>query len=190
MLYCRPFSHDLGWIGLVPNTGPGRWMLQPEPILLVVHPASRKLQRMGIVYEMNNELGTTFVVRLGVVTAAECLAHACALTSDPGWPTPERRQISDWRSGSLDVSINQAIMEEAAAIYGAHQDKLARLRVAVLAHDEFDQAAAYGRLMGRYGASVIVFNTTITACTWLGVDVGEVNAVLQRMQATQYLVPE
>jgi hypothetical protein len=144
---------------------------------------------MPIVYETNKELGTTFVVCRGSVGAAECLAHVSELTSDPDWPLPERRQISDWRGAMLDASVVQAALEAAAAIYGAHRDKLANLRVAILAQDEFETARAFGRLLNRYGASAIVFNTTLTACAWLGVDLDKVNAVLRRMRATGQLAP-
>ncbi len=145
---------------------------------------------MGIVYEINKELGTAFVVWDGVVGARDFLAHANTLSSDPHWPPPERRQISDWRSASLDASMDQATLEKAAAIYGAHRDKLANLRVAMLAHTVFDRAVAFGRLMNRYGASVIVFNLPSTACKWLGTDLDQAEAVLKRMRAAQRLKPE
>jgi hypothetical protein len=134
-------------------------------------------------------MGITFAVCDGVITAEMCMAHASSLTSDPDWLLSESRLISDWRSASMDTSVDRAALDKAAAIFGAHQDKLAHLRLAMLAHDGFDQAVTFAGLLNRCGASVIVFNTTITACKWLGVDNDKVNAVLRRMRASGGLVP-
>jgi hypothetical protein len=142
---------------------------------------------MSIVYEINTELGLAIVVCDGVITAADFLAHTNSLACDPGWPTPERRQISDWRSATLDASITQATLEEAAAIYGAHPDKLAGLKVAMLANTVFDQATAFARMVNRYGASVIVFNLPSTACKWLDVPVDQVTSELRRIRTSRRL---
>jgi hypothetical protein len=142
----------------------------------------KKAVTMGIVYEINNELGITFVVWRGVIDAGAFLAHTYVLSSDPYWPTPERRQISDLRGACLDASLDQAVLERAAAMYGVHSDKVASLMVAVLAHEGYDQTAAYARLLVRHGVAVSTFSLAETACTWLGADLDKVNAVLGRMR--------
>jgi hypothetical protein len=137
---------------------------------------------MGIVYEINNEVGIAFVVWRGVVGAGDLLDHVRRLTSDPAWPTPQRQQISDLRSASLDASIDQAALEEAVAIFSAHRDKLANLQVAMLTPKEFDKTTTIGRLLIRHGAAVSAFSLPETACRWLGADLDKVNAVLGRMR--------
>jgi hypothetical protein len=144
---------------------------------------------MGTVYEINKQLGVTFVVWNGPVTIEHFLAYAELLSSEPDWLSSERRQIADWRDAALDVSIDQAVLQRAAAMFATQKAKLAGLKLAILARDEFDQASAFGRLINRFGATVIVFNTTITACKWLGVDLDKANAVLRRMRHERGLEP-
>ncbi len=145
---------------------------------------------MGIVYEINKELGTTFVVWDGVVGAAVFLAHVNLLSSDPHWPAPERRHLSDLRNTSLDASMDQAALEKAAGIYGTQKARITDLKVAILTHHEFDKAVAFERLLNRYGASVIVFNNPETACKWLGTDPDQAESVLQRIRAARRAKPE
>ncbi len=137
---------------------------------------------MGIRYYIDQEKGITFVLWDGVVTADEFLAHVRHLSSDVNWPPPERLHISDLRRTSLDPSMDEAIITKAAKMYGEQQDKIANMRVAIVAGDAFDKAVVFERVISRYGASVIVFNVLNTACKWLGIDVTEAKPMLQRLR--------
>ncbi len=138
---------------------------------------------MSIVYRINKEQGFTVVLWDGVVTADAFLAHVRRLSGDADWPPPKRLHLSDLRAASLDVSMDEAIIEKAAEIYGTHQDKIAGMKVAIVAGEPFNKAVLFERAIARYGATAIVFNFPDTACKWLGVDHEEVKRTLQQLRA-------
>ncbi len=66
---------------------------------------------MSIVYEISKERGTTIVLWDGVVSAKEFLAHVQRLSSDPNWPPPMPRHISDLANASLDATMDKSVMD-------------------------------------------------------------------------------
>jgi len=140
---------------------------------------------MSIAYRIHKESGFTLVHWDGVVAAADFLAHVQRLSSDADWPPFRRLHISDLRNTSLDASMDHAALEAAAEIYGRHSDKLANLKVAVVADEAFWKAVDFERLISRYGASVTVFNFLDTACKWLGLDADEVGRAVQQLRASR-----
>ncbi len=137
---------------------------------------------MGIVYQIHEGLGTTFVVWAGTVSAPVFLAHVDLLAADPRWPQPDLRHISDLRSVAPNDSMDQETLEKAASIYGQDRERIAGLKVAILAHAVFDRAVEFERILARYGASVIVFNNPEVACKWLGVALDQAEAVLHYLR--------
>jgi hypothetical protein len=75
---------------------------------------------MSIVYRIDKEKGLTVVLWEGVVTADDFLAHVRRLCSDADWPSPKRLHLSHLRFTSLDASMDAAIIEKAAHIFGTH----------------------------------------------------------------------
>ena len=122
---------------------------------------------MSIVYRIDKEKGYTLVVWEGVVTADEFLAHIRRLSSDTDWPPPRRLHLSDLHTASLDASMDEAILQAAAHLYGQHLDKIASMKVAIVANSAFWKAVEFERIISQYGAFAIVFNALPTACTWL-----------------------
>ena len=57
------------------------------------------------------------------------------------------------------------------------------MRAAIVAGEAFPKAVEFERLISRYGASAIVFNSLGTACTWLGMSDDEVEQKLQQLRA-------
>ena len=137
---------------------------------------------MGIRYHIDKENGITFVLWDGVVTADEFLAHVRRLSSDVDWPPQKRLHLSDLQSTSLDPSMDEPIIIKAAEIYGEQQDKIANMKVAIVADEAFNKAVVFERVISRYGTSAIVFNLLTTACKWLGIDVDEAKPMLERLQ--------
>ncbi len=137
---------------------------------------------MGIIYQVHEGLGTTFEAWCGMITATIFLAHANLMASDPRWPQPERRHMADLRSVSVDTSMDQETVEKAAAIYAQGRNRLAGLKLAIIAHTQFDKVTGFQAVLVRYGASVIVFNHTSAACKWLGIDTDAAEAVLYRLR--------
>ncbi len=138
---------------------------------------------MSIVYSIDKEKGITFVRWDGMVTADEFLAHVHRLTSDANWPPEKRLQLSDLRNTSTDSSIDKSTLETAADLFGKQTKKIADMKAAIVAQDEFNKAVAFERYVFKYIPSVIVFNDLHTACMWLGISVEEAEGALQRLQA-------
>ncbi|HTP00078.1 MAG TPA: hypothetical protein VMJ64_01790 [Anaerolineales bacterium] len=138
---------------------------------------------MGIVYEINRDLGTTVVLWGGMIGETAFLTHAHALCSDPLWPTPERLHLSDLRYVSLDSSMDNEVLEKGAAIYGSQRQKIIGMKVAILSETEFERAVKFERILMRYAASAIVFHSADVACTWLGLNDEKVRTVLKRLRS-------
>jgi hypothetical protein len=138
---------------------------------------------MSIVYRIDKEKGYTLVLWEGVVTADEFLTHVRRLSSDADWPPSGRLHFSDLRTASLDASMDEAILQAAADLYSQHPDKIASMKVAIVANNAFWKAVEFERIISQYGAFAIVFNALQTACTWLRLDASEVESLLQQMLA-------
>ncbi len=138
---------------------------------------------MSIVYRIDKEIGATFVLWEGIVTADDFLTHVRRLSSDSDWPPPKRLHLSMLRTAALDASLGDATVEEAAHLYGKHRSKLANMKAAVVAGDAFRSAVVFERAIARYGASVIVFNSMDVASTWLGIEASHVERALQQLRA-------
>jgi hypothetical protein len=129
---------------------------------------------MSIVYHIDKEKGITVVLWDGVITADAFLAHVRRLSADADWPPSRRLHLSDLRNAALDASMDEATIEKAAEIYGKHQNKIANMKVAIVAGEPFNKAVIFERAISRYGATAIVFNFLDTACTWLGIEAAEI----------------
>ncbi|HTS18819.1 MAG TPA: hypothetical protein VMP11_14690 [Verrucomicrobiae bacterium] len=136
---------------------------------------------MSIAYRIDKEIGLTLVRWDGTVTATEFLAQIRSLTSDPNWPPPRRRHIADTRNARLDSSMDQATLKQAAHIYAEHRDKIANMRIAIIATDTFKQAVAYEQVLLQYGATTVVFNNIDPAVTWLGLAPDTVQSAFQQL---------
>ena len=138
---------------------------------------------MSIVYRIDEKLGATLVVWTGVVTADEFLAHVGRLSSDAGWPPPERLHLSDLRVATLDTSLDEATIDEAASLYARHRQKIEKMKVAIVAGTGFEKAVAFERVLERHGATAIVFNFLDSARKWLNIDADETNRAVQELYA-------
>ena len=85
---------------------------------------------MSIVYRIED--GVAFVLWDGLVKADEWLTHVRRLVADPAWPQSRALHLSDLRSADIDESINQAVLTEAAGLFGSH-NRIQQLRAAIVA---------------------------------------------------------
>ena len=92
---------------------------------------------MSIVYRIDKEKGLTLVLWEGVVTADDFLAHVRRLTSDADWPPPKRLHLSHLWFTSLDASMDDAIIDKAAHLYGNHLETGENMKVAIVASEAF-----------------------------------------------------
>ena len=136
---------------------------------------------MSIVYRIDQERGAAFVVWDGVVAADEWLAHVRRLLADATWPPDGRRHLSDLRTATVDASIGEAVLKQAADLFGTHP-QVANLRAAIVAGDAFEKAGIFERLITKYQPFVFVFNTLTPACEWLGIDVADAQRTLESLR--------
>src|ERR1041385_1355213 len=137
---------------------------------------------MSIIYRIDKELAVTFVLWDGLVTADEFLSHVQRLITDAAWLPQKYSHLSDLQTASLAAAIDETVLAKAADLFGKHP-KLANLKGAIIANQEFRKATVFERLISRYEPSVIVFNDLETACTWLGIDVNRVTQTLQSLRS-------
>lgn len=146
----------------------------------------RSGRSLSIVYRIDKKLGATFVVWAGVVGADEFLAHVRRLSSDADWPPPGHLHLSDLRTASLDPSLDDATISEAAVLYARHRHKIEKMKVAIVAGTAFDKAVVFERVLERHGATVIVFNFLDSARKWLNIDAEEVDRALQELYSRSH----
>src|SRR5262249_14377576 len=118
----------------------------------------------------------------GVVMAPEFLHHVQRLTSDPDWPASRRLHLARLRIISVHPSLDTSILEEAASLYGKHHQKIFDMQVAIVTDSGFVKAVEFERLLSKYGARVIVFNTLDPATLWLGINQGRLTPLWQHLE--------
>ncbi len=141
---------------------------------------------MSIVYRIDKDRGVAFSVWQGDVTPADFLATLQAELADPDWPPRRRAQLVDLRTYTVleDAAAVQAAIANAIGIYAEHRDKVARMRMAIVASDAFAQALSFQRLSLPGPLKVIVFNSLPTACAWLGLDMMEAERALEELRSS------
>lgn len=136
---------------------------------------------MAIVYHIDRDEGISFTLWDQTVGADEYLAHVRRLVADPDWPPNGNRHLSDLRTSTLDVSIDEAVLKTTAGLFGGHPH-ISNLRAAFVANEAFRKAAMFERFIREYGTAMVVFNSLDTACTWLDIDPARAAAVMQSLR--------
>jgi hypothetical protein len=137
---------------------------------------------MGIAYSCDRDKGVSYEVWAGVVTGNDWVEHVRRQVADPEWPAGDR-SLTDLQVVSNNSSIGKADMQEVVALYRAQPAKLAQGRAAVVAGKDFQLSPLFGIFTSRHGFRLIVFNDTILACKWLGLDVNEAERSVTRLRA-------
>ena len=136
---------------------------------------------MGIVYRVDQSLGTALVLWDGTINAQEFLSHVRNLTADQNWPPHTKRHLSDLRTAIVDDSIDDEVLKAAAELFGRHP-KIATLRAAIVAAESYVKAGVFERLITPYRPFVFVFNTLRPACMWLGIDAAQTEGSLRSLR--------
>jgi len=137
---------------------------------------------MGIAYSCDKANGVSYEVWAGVVTGNDWAEHVRRQVADPEWPAGDR-SLTDLQLVSSNSSIGKAEMEEVVALYRAQPAKLAQGRAAVVAGKDFQLSPLFRIFTSRHGFRLIVFNDTILACKWLGLDHNEAERSIVRLRA-------
>ena len=135
---------------------------------------------MSIVYRIDKENGTLFIVWDGVIKAGDPQQNALGVTTDEDFPPARNLILTDLRTAIIDPSIDAEVLEEVATFYGSHE-KADKLRVALVASEAYTRSDLFQQLVSQYGISAIVFNTLDTACIWLGIDEEMCERTLQEL---------
>jgi hypothetical protein len=134
---------------------------------------------MSIVYRIED--GVAVVLWDGLVKADEWLAHVRRLVADPAWPPSRALHLSDLRSASIDESIDQVVLREAAGLFGSHE-RIQQLRAAIVAGHSFAKARMFEDLIARHRGLVFAFNSLRPACSWLGIDLSDAERSLDTLR--------
>ena len=137
---------------------------------------------MTIIYQIDKQVGVTYVVWDGVVVAEQYIAHVKRLLADPDWPPDRGLHLSDLRSTSLDPTIDKAVLEKTVSMFAEHP-KISTVKTAIVAHAAFQRALMYERLISPIEPSVIVFHNLDAACMWLGTDSESAARTLKSLRA-------
>ncbi len=140
---------------------------------------------MSIIYRIDKDRGVAFSVWQGEVTPADFLAKLRAELADPDWPPRRRAHLVDLRTYAVreDAAAVEAAISTAIGIYAERRDKVARMRMAIVASDAFAHALSFQRLSLPGPLKVIVFNSLPTACAWLGLDMMDAERALEELRS-------
>ena len=136
---------------------------------------------MGIIQQFDKEKGLFFIVWDGVVTSDDWFKSAQRFASDPAIFTTARG-LADLRTVEDTSSIQREAIEQASDIFSADVTVLRGKRLAVVARDEFGKARYFGDRLGRFGASLVVFNNLDTACIYLEIDLMYASGKLEELR--------
>jgi hypothetical protein len=137
---------------------------------------------MTIAYTVIPERQLVLVAWDGIVSLDQWRTHIVRMLGDPGYQAA-RLQLSDVRTASLDKTIDDAALHEMAEHIDGWRPVIAQKKIAILPGTDWDRAKVFEGLIAGLGARPLVFTNLSTACTWLGVNVGEVEAELARLRA-------
>ncbi len=138
---------------------------------------------MGISYRILPQKGVTIVLWQGEVGMDEMLAQLQRLNKDPDWPPSKGLQITDLR----DVHLNEITVEmlrQTVETMSIAPNKLAHIKMAIVARDEFRKSATFARMMDKFQTTIVVFNSLDNACDWLGLDYRDVEQVLVELRSS------
>lgn len=136
---------------------------------------------MGILHEYDGQRGVLRVVWDTVVTWQDWSRQIEKVTSDLLWRSSQRF-LADLRSVTETSTIGPTEVEEAVKAFGADRRSLMRKRGAIIALEEFGRARQFADGIGRFGASVVIFNNLDTACLFPGLDVVETSRLLEGLR--------
>ena len=116
-----------------------------------------------------------------MVTADEWFEQIHKLIADPHW-TSISLILGDLRSVTDMSSIEEAEIEQAVDIFSTVPSPLSNKRVAIIANEAFWKSTSFGKLISRFGPSVIVFNELGIACLYLGINTTEALKAIQQLR--------
>lgn len=125
---------------------------------------------MGIGYRVDVAAGLIVVVADGEVTRDDFHAFAHEQAADPKWHAATR-SITD-ASSAYAQPVPTETLASFAKMYAEMRSGDRPMMAAIVAGREFEQASKYGEIRSEDGSRTIAFSSLVTACTWLGVDLG------------------
>lgn len=136
---------------------------------------------MGIAYRVDVATGLVIAVIDGAVTTADFHDFARRQGDDPEWHSATR-SLTDAGSAILSA-VQPEMLESLAALYAEMRAADQPLKAAIVAGHDFEKVSRYGEIRTEDGSRTIAFNSTATACTWLGVDERTTSATIAELRA-------
>ncbi len=125
---------------------------------------------MGIAYRVDIASGLIVVVADGEITRDDFHTFAQRQADDPRWHAATR-SITDASSVHAQP-VRTETLASFAKMYAEMRSGDRPMMAAIVAGREFEQASKYGEIRSDDGSRTIAFSSLVTACTWLGVDLG------------------
>ena len=137
---------------------------------------------MGIAYECDERAGITVTVWDSTVTPDDWRALVRGQDADPKWPTgPAFLGVLTTARGFS--TFDESVVAEMREFYANRPKRLAKIRSATVADRGIETVGTLEQVVGKLGVRNIVFTDVRTACTWLGVDVEVVEAIVARLRS-------
>jgi hypothetical protein len=137
---------------------------------------------MGIAYRCDTTTGVSIEVWDGTITFDMARMHLDRLTNDPQWAA-SRRIITDLTGIAAE---SRPTVDEVKMLSDAFLQQLAYLvgnaKWSVIADRTFAEALVFGEQVRHEVRRMIAFTNLITACVWLGVDVDDVQPVIDDLR--------
>ena len=131
---------------------------------------------MGIAYRNSAELSVA--VWAGVISDEETEGHLAALAADPAW-AKQGRVLTDLTGLTEESRPSDERIAYTAEVFRSRIGQRARgVQWAMVADLTFEEATRFGEALAEEAPRLIVFNDYTSACTWLGVDIAETEALL------------
>ena len=137
---------------------------------------------MGIAYRCDTSTGLSIEVWDGLITFDIARRHLDQLTKDPQWAA-SRRIITDLSGIAAE---SRPTGDEVAMLSDAFLHQLAYLvgnaKWSVIAEHTLAEALVFGERVRHEVRRMTAFTNLITACVWLGVDVDDVQPVIDDLR--------
>ncbi len=136
---------------------------------------------MGIGYTTIPRLGLIVEVWDSVITIDQWRSHVDRYLADPERLT-RRRSLVDLSTADASA-IGDAEAAQIVAKYIPHASELKHRQSAAIAAQEFMPSVEFAHRIQSLGLNVMIFNELTVACAWLGVDLSEVQPIIQALRA-------
>ena len=134
---------------------------------------------MPCTYSIENDGKIVLERWSGSVSPAEILAQKSLLAEEPRI-SAGAAVLSDCREAEFAVSAD-AVLDFAKAEESMARETRIKRYGFLVRNDVYQQAQFFSEKVKQFGVTAIVFNSLDIACTWVGMEVAEVEEIMRRL---------